>query len=59
MKNYPVKYKGQWLHKNSQAYDLYKLAQTDPDYQKRLDQHMKQLEQNYKQLHYGKPTVSD
>lgn len=44
-----VEYKGVMLAPNSQAYELYQEAKKKGDY-KALDKHMKQLEQNERDL---------
>ena len=53
-----VKYKDMILAKNSKALELYTLWQKaegkdKDDYKKKLDQHMKDIDRKYKELHYG------
>lgn len=49
MKN-AVQYKGVWLMPGSQAYTLFENMKKDPKLQKKLDQHMKELDQKEKDL---------
>lgn len=48
-----VKYKHYNLHTNSHAYELLQVYQRSqkPEDQRKLDQHLKQLDRNYEQLH--------
>lgn len=49
----PPFYKGSFLARNSVAYLLYQAAvkSTDKKDWKKLDEHMKQVDQNYQKLH--------
>ena len=49
MKN-AVQYKGVWLMSCSQAYTLFENMKKDPKLQKKLEQHMKELDQKEKDL---------
>lgn len=46
-----VWYKNSWLHPSSTAYQLYQ-DKGKPGGQKKLDEHIKELEATYKKLHF-------
>lgn len=50
-----VYYKGEFLMKNSEAYDLWEQSKKDPKALQKLDQHLRTVNQLYEKMHGKMP----